>query len=329
MSNAVKKTSNLVSSSANGIELSSEELQLIPSRNFTDVVRDYIDITKPKILVLLLISTCCPMVLAASGSPSISLMLWTLVGGALISGSASAINCIWDADIDAVMNRTKNRPLAAKRISPVRALIFSLVIGLIGLVVLAVKANPLAAAISLFGHVFYVFVYTMWLKRSTPQNIVIGGAAGAVPPIVGWAAVTGEVNLTAILMFSLIFLWTPPHFWALAINKNSDYKKAGVPMLPVVSGLRPTTIQMLAYAISLLPVSVLLVLSDPRLGWFSLLFFTGLGIVFIQKNFKLFRLVDSGKGEEEVSKPAWEIFGFSILHLGLFFLCLVVDSIFV
>lgn len=320
MSNAVKKSSpTLISLS----EVSSIE----DSRSFTDVVKDYVDITKPKILVLLLISTCCPMVLAASGSVSIPLMLWTLLGGALISGSASAINCIWDADIDAIMNRTKNRPLAAKRISPVRALIFSLVIGLAGLIILAVKANPLAAAISLFGHVFYVFVYTMWLKRSTPQNIVIGGAAGAVPPIVGWAAVTGQVNLTAILMFSLIFLWTPPHFWALAINKNEDYKRAGIPMLPVVSGLKTTTIQMLAYAISLLPVSVLLVLSDPRLGWFSGLFFTVLGLVFIQKNFSLYKMVDSGKREEEISKPAWEIFGFSILHLGLFFLCLVIDSV--
>jgi protoheme IX farnesyltransferase len=224
------------------------------------------------------------------------------------------------------MSRTKDRAIAAGRVSKTKALIYALILGLLGMLVLAAEVNPLAAAVSLFGHVFYVFIYTMWLKRTTPQNIVIGGAAGAVPPIVGWAAVTGEIGLTSILLFSLVFLWTPPHFWALAINKNADYQKAGIPMLPVVAGLRATAIQMLAYSLSLLPVSLLLVFSDPHLGWFSALFFTVLGVVFIYKNLKLYRIIESGDGE--VTKPAWDIFGFSIVYLGLFFFCLVIDSMF-
>jgi protoheme IX farnesyltransferase len=267
------------------------------------------------------------MVLAAGSSVSPELLLWTLLGGALISGSAGAINCVWDADIDALMERTKNRPIPSGRVSRISALTFSLTIGVLGLLVLAVRANLLAASIALFGHFFYVFIYTMWLKRSTPQNIVIGGAAGALPPIVGWVAVTGEVDLTAMLIFSIIFLWTPPHFWALAINRNEDYQRAGIPMMPVVAGIKTSVIQMLAYSISLLPVSILLIFSAPRLSWFSVIFLLGLSLMFISKNLRLFLLLE--KEPQQVSKSAWDVFGFSVLYLGLFFLCLVVDSLLV
>lgn len=264
------------------------------------------------------------MVLAAGGLPSFELAVYTLLGGALISGSASALNCVWDRDIDRLMQRTSDRPLAAGRMSVTTAIVFSFIIGLAGLVVLALAANPLAATVALFGHLFYVLVYTMWLKRTTPQNIVIGGAAGAVPPIVGWVAVTGNIDLTSVLLFLLVFLWTPPHFWALALNKNADYQRADVPMLPVVAGERVTHVHMLVYAVLLLPVSVLLVVSDSRLGWFSLLSMVALGSVFIVKTYRLKIAAETDPSEKETR--AWDVFGFSLIYLALFFLVIVLDA---
>ncbi len=296
-----------------------------PSRVLSSLgMLDLLSLTKPKVMSLLLVSTVCPMVLAAGGTPDVALVLYTLLGGALISGSASALNCVWDRDIDRLMQRTANRPLAAGRMSTTTAIVFSFIIGFAGLVVLALGANPLAATVALFGHLFYVLVYTMWLKRTTPQNIVIGGAAGAVPPIVGWVAVTGSIDLTSVLLFLLVFLWTPPHFWALALNKNADYQRAGVPMLPVVSGERITHVHMLVYAMLLLPVSVLLVLSDPRLGWFSLCSMMILSSVFIVKTHRLKVTAETDPSEKETR--AWDVFGFSLIYLALFFVVLVVDS---
>jgi len=284
---------------------------------------DLFQTTKPRILSLLLISTACPMVLAAGGALEFQLLLAALIGGALVSASASVINCIWDRDIDALMTRTKNRPLAAGRLSPDVAFIFALFLGLSGLFVLSTWTTSTAAATALFGHFFYVVVYTIWLKRTTSQNIVIGGAAGAVPPIVGWAAVTGEITATALLLFLIIFLWTPPHFWALALNKSKDYARAGVPMLPVVASRRETKVQMRYYALSLLPVSVLLVLSNEYLGVFSLGLLLILGLIFCFKIFKLERVEENSKAEE---RAAWEVFGFSLIYLSLFFATLVIDS---
>jgi len=297
-------------------------------KEINQLLKDYLSLTKPGVLVLLLISTVCPMFVAAGVNLSFELVCWTLLGGALISGSASAINCVYDTDIDSIMKRTKKRPIPDGRISKVSGLIFSLIIGFAGLIVMLVKVNALAAAISMFGHFFYVFIYTLWLKRSTPQNIVIGGAAGAVPPIVGWAAVTGDVGLSAWLMFLLIFLWTPPHFWALAINKNADYTKANVPMMPVVCGIRETTIQMLAYSISLVPVCILIVASETNLSWFSMIFLVLMSIAFVQKNFKLYQRATllAGKVDEKFTKMSWDVFWFSIIYLALFFFCLVIDS---
>ena len=285
---------------------------------------DVISLAKPRILTLLLIATCCPMILAGHGRVPLEMFMAALFGGALISGSASVINCIWDRDIDAVMERTRNRPLPAKRLSVMTAAVFALLLGVGGFVVLYAGLNPLAAYTALFGHFFYVVIYTMWLKRSTPQNIVIGGAAGAIPPIVGWVGVTGRLDLEAWLMFLLIFLWTPPHFWALALNKNSDYARAGVPMLPVVAGEKATHRQMLWYALSLIPVSLVLVLANEELGWFSMVTLLSLGFVFAFKVYQL-KLIDENNVPAK-TKKAWDVFYFSLLYLALFFVCLVVDS---
>ncbi len=307
--------------SANGADLSWFESTL---ESYKQKCADFISLTKPGVMTLLLISTGCPMLLAAGGTLSWKIALSAIFGGALVSGSASAINCIWDRDIDAIMSRTKNRPLAAGRLSPVSALLFSLVLGLVGLAVLGYQLNPLAAGVALFGHFFYVFVYTMWLKRTTPQNIVIGGAAGAVPPIVGWVAVTGSIDLTALLLFLVVFLWTPPHFWALALNKNNDYQRAGVPMLPVVAGEKVTLNQMYWYSLSLIPVIGLLTVVNAELGWFFGVVMTGVNVIFSYLIYDL-RSLPATMTEQKTEK-AWRVFNFSLIHLTLFFVCLVIDS---
>ncbi|MCC6953457.1 MAG: protoheme IX farnesyltransferase [Deltaproteobacteria bacterium] len=294
--------------------------------NAVQIGKDYLSLTKPGVILLLLVSTCCPMILASAGGATFEEIALALIAGALVSGSAAAFNCIWDHDIDAVMERTKDRPVARGRISIPAALFFSVAIGMLGLVIFAVRFNFLSAGLALFGHVFYVFVYTMWLKRTTPQNIVIGGAAGAVPPLVGWAAVTGSIDLTALALFLVIFLWTPPHFWALALNKNADYRKVGIPMLPVVAGDRVTVNQMLVYAALLLPTGALLVWSHPALGMFTLVGVSLLGFLFLYKVGKLSAALGTG---EEQTKRAWEVFGFSLIYLALYFVCLVVDSVIV
>lgn len=311
----------------NGAEVSDAGLKLATGARsgFGAVIIDYLRLMKPGIIVLLLISTCCPMILASGGAISPQAVLWALLGGTLVSGSASVMNCILDRDIDAVMERTRRRPLPAGRVSPFGAFNFSIVIGVAGLVILAVFLNPLAAVVALYGHLFYVFIYSTILKRITPQNIVIGGAAGAIPPIVGWAAVKGTVDLTAILLFLVVFLWTPPHFWALALNKNADYRRAGIPMLPVVRGERTTHNQMLIYALMLIPVTLLLAYVEPHLGWFSAVSFLLLGLIFAAK---ILRLRAEQDGERKV-KLAWNVFGYSLIYLALFFVVLVVDSVFI
>jgi len=287
------------------------------------VASDYFNLMKPGIIVLLLITMVCPMIVASGGNVNFSTIIWAIVGGGLMSGSASAFNCILDRDIDAIMERTKNRAIPAGRVSVRNAIIFALFIGFLGLWVINTKLNPVAAWISLAGHLFYVVIYTVWLKRSTVQNIVIGGAAGAMPPLVGWAAVTHGISLTAVLLFLVIFLWTPAHFWALALNKNNDYRRAGIPMLPVIAGEKATHTQMFWYSVSLVPVSLLLVLSDPRLGWFSFVAILLLGLLFAYKVFQLKFVCVSA---EQRTKKAWDVFGFSLIYLALFFFSIVVDS---
>ena len=308
------------------IQPATSQFEEVMETRVLTIFSDLIDITKPRIMVLLLISTVCPMIMASGGNVSFMLVLWTLIAGGLVSGSASALNCVWDRDIDAIMSRTKDRPLAAGRLSPTSAVLFALCLGFLGIWIFLAHVNAYAAAVSLFGHLFYVLVYTMWLKRSTPQNIVIGGAAGAVPPIVGWVAVTGQIDAAAILLFLIIFLWTPPHFWALALNKNEDYKRAGVPMLPVVSGERATHHQMVWYALALVVTSIWITYASPTLGVFSLIMLTGLSSVFAWKVIQLFQLGRVGAGTDIREKKAWDVFAFSLVYLALFFIVLVIDS---
>ena len=287
------------------------------------------EIGKPKVLSLLLVSTACPMMLASGGKVDLLSVLYAIIGGSLVSSSASIINCIWDMDIDRIMSRTQKRPLVTGVISPTFAAGYALVLGFVGVIVLALFLNPLSAALALVGHLFYVFVYTVWLKRSTPQNIVIGGAAGAIPPLVGWAAVTNSIELQSILMFLVVFLWTPPHFWALALNKNSDYQKAKIPMLPVVSGERVTHIQMLMYSLALLPTSIVLVLSDSNFSLFSFAAYLVSGVYFAKLNYDLYKLgfaLPSPELEEKKTKKAWRIFGFSLIYLAIIFFSMIVDT---
>jgi protoheme IX farnesyltransferase len=220
------------------------------------VLRDYYELTKPRIIYLLLITTYAAMLMAARGIPSLTLTLWTLIGGALSAASAGAFNCVWDRDIDRLMNRTKLRPVARGAISTRDALVFAVVAQVVGFALLYVLVTPLAAWLSLAGNVYYVVIYTMWLKRVTPLNIVIGGAAGAVPPLVGWAAVTQHLGSPAFALFAVIFLWTPPHFWALALMTNVDYDKAGIPMLPNTAGVARTKREIVIYSLVLVGVSL-------------------------------------------------------------------------
>ncbi len=221
------------------------------------LVADYRTLMKPRITLLVLLTTVGAMVWAAGGLPPLAVTSATLLGMTLASGGASALNHVWDRDIDRLMTRTQARPVAAGRIGPRAGTLFGVALNLAAAVVLTIAVNPLAAGLAMAGSLFYVVVYTMVLKRRTPQNIVIGGAAGAVPPLVGWAAVTGEIGLAPVLMFLIIFFWTPPHFWALAILARREYARAGVPMLPAVRSERETGTQILVYTVILAGVSIL------------------------------------------------------------------------
>jgi protoheme IX farnesyltransferase len=235
--------------------------------SFGATFRAYVSLTKPWIVVLLLVTTVPAMVLAAGGWPSTWLVLATLIGGSLSAGGANAVNCWYDRDIDAQMRRTRHRPLVTGAVHPAGALAFGVGLGVFAFLWLASTTNVLAAVLAAMGYLFYVFVYTVWLKRRTPQNIVIGGAAGAFPPLVGWAAVTGGLDWPALLLFAVVFLWTPAHFWALALKLRDDYEAVRVPMLPVVAGEPTTRRQILAYSIATVAVSLLLVPVGGA-GWF-------------------------------------------------------------
>jgi protoheme IX farnesyltransferase len=229
----------------------------VPRRRLRDALRDYLALTKPRIIVLLLITTVTTMFVADPSGPSLAIILWTMLGGYLAAGGAGAINHFVDRDRDARMARTCDRPLVTGRIEPNHGLLFGLALAVASIALLAVAVNPVAAALALSGLLGYVFVYTLWLKPLTPQNIVIGGAAGAVPPLVGWAAATGGLTWDALYPFAIVFLWTPPHFWALALLVKDDYAKASVPMLPVARGDAATRRQILAYSIALVAFTAL------------------------------------------------------------------------
>lgn len=282
-----------------------------------EVSRAYFELTKPGIIRMILITTYCSMLVAERGFPDWGITLWTMLGMGLITGSANAMNMIFDQDIDAVMTRTSHRPLPEGRVDTKGALLFSLGLGISGFLLLNVMVNPMTALAALGGHLFYVLIYTMWLKRSTPQNIVIGGAAGAVPPLVGWAAVTGDLSVAAWIMFAVIFFWTPPHFWALALYKRQDYGRAQVPMLPVVRGEKHTKHQMLYYAVLLLVVTSLLALV--HMGALYLVASVALGLGFIYFVWKTHQ-------EKEGYKWAKRTFAFSLLYLAVLFVAMSADA---
>jgi protoheme IX farnesyltransferase len=276
----------------------------------------YVSLTKPRIVVLLLFTTLMPMIVAADGWPGWGLVLATLLGGALASGGANALNCYLDRDIDALMGRTGWRPLPSGTLAPVQALRFGLTLAVLSFAVLTLWANLLAAVLAQIGLLFYVFVYTRWLKRTTPSNIVIGGAAGAMPPLVGWAAVTGEVSLLAGFLFAIIFFWTPPHFWALALLIKAEYEKARVPMLPIVAGEDETRYQILLYTLQLLAVTVF-VYSFRLAGLFYLGAALALGGLFLYYAVRLRRQADRA--------AALTLYKYSLLYLALIFAAVVVD----
>jgi heme o synthase len=298
-----------------------------PSRG--DTVRAYIALTKPRIIELLLVTTVPAMVLATRQVPGIAwtdwgvLVAWTLVGGTLAAGSANAINCYLDRDIDALMARTRRRPLPAHQVEPERAVVFGIVLGVISFAVMAWFVNLLAAFLTLLAIAFYVVVYTIMLKRSTPQNIVIGGAAGALPPLIGWVAVTGSIGLPALLLFALVFYWTPPHFWALSLRIRKDYAAAGIPMLPVVKGIPETTRQIALYTILMVAISLVL-WAVARMGAIYLVAATVLGAVFLWQAYRLWR---RGASEEASTAGAIALYKYSISYLTLLFLAVAVDAV--
>jgi len=282
------------------------------------VLLDYYELTKPRIIYLLLITTYAAMIMAARGFPPLGLTIATLLGLALAAGSAGAFNCVLDRDIDRIMTRTMLRPIPMGRISAPAASLFAGLLGIVSFAILYDLTNPLAAWLALAGNAFYVLIYTLWLKRTTTLNIVIGGAAGSMPPLVGWAAVTHNVGTPALALFALIFLWTPPHFWALALMTETDYAKAKIPMLPNVRGVRRTKIEIFVYSIVLVVMSLLLT----PLGIMGLWYFVPaaiLGGVFLWDAWKMLT------GE---TKPlARVLFKYSLLYLALMCAAMVLDRV--
>ncbi len=279
------------------------------------VLADYVTLTKPRVQLLLLLTTVTTMYVA--GDPSMSLVALTVLGGSLSAGGAAAVNHYWDRDIDAQMARTATRPVPSGRVSPRAALTYGLVLGALSFLLLATTVNLLSAFLALAGFLGYVFVYTIWLKRTTPQNIVIGGAAGAVPPLVGWAAVTGGLDPAALYLFAIVFYWTPPHFWALSLLMKDEYARVGVPMMPVVHGETETRRQIVLYTTLLVVLTLLPVV----FGFFGAIYATGaalLGGAFLALSIRLQRRADR--------RSALRTYLYSLAYLALLFGAMVVDA---
>jgi heme o synthase len=289
-----------------------------PAKQTVGAVGAYWRLAKPRIIVLLLITTVPTMVVAKGAWPGTWLVLATLIGGSLAAGGANAINCFIDRDIDAKMSRTKTRPLPHGDVTPAHALEFGIGGGVIAFAWLWATVNLLSASLAIGALLFYVFVYTIGLKRSTPQNIVIGGAAGAVPVLVGWAAVTGHLSAAPLVLFAIVFVWTPPHFWALALRFRKDYERAGVPMLPVVAGVKETHRQILIYSIVLLGVTLVMA-PVGRMGAIYLVAATGLGGWFVRLSVDLWR---TGSNQ-----AAWRLFKYSIVYLAALFVAMAIDAV--
>ena len=283
------------------------------------LARDLVALTKPRIISLLLVTTIAPMFVA--GTPSWQLVVIVFIGGYLMAGGANAVNMYLDRDIDDRMARTRLRPIPSGRLTPREVLLFGILLATTATFLLAHFANVLTATLALAGFYFYVFGYTRWLKRSTPQNIVIGGAAGAFPPLVGWAAVTGRVDLLAVYLFLIVFYWTPPHFWALALLKQRDYDRAGVPMAPLVWGERETIRQMLWYTGILVPLTILPVV----FGSLGLLYLAAAVLLDVAFLLGVIRVARGGQW----MPAAWSLYKFSLLYLALLFGAMVADRLLV
>ncbi|MFI5241385.1 MAG: heme o synthase [Gemmatimonadales bacterium] len=287
------------------------------SERTNSFARDLVMLTKPRIISLLLVTTVAPMYVA--GSPSLGLVCWVLLGGYLMAGGANAVNMYIDSDIDEHMARTRLRPIPSGRMDRRAVLAFGILLATTATAIFALAVNVVSAALALAGFYFYVFIYTRWLKRRTPQNIVIGGAAGAFPPLVGWAAATGHVDLAAIYLFLIVFYWTPPHFWALALLKQTDYSRAGVPMAPLVWGERETMWNMLWYTFILIALTLL-----PAL-------FGAFGAFYVVSTVALDGLLLFGVvrvlRRKVWNAAAWWLYKFSLLYLALLFAAMVIDRV--
>ena len=281
-------------------------------------LKDYLALTKPVIVVLLLVTTLAGMVVAAGGWPSLSTIIWTMIGGAFSAGGAGALNQYLDRDLDSRMQRTENRPLPGRRLTEAEVLAFGILSCLAGFFVMAVMVNLLSALLSLAGMVYYVVLYTIVLKQATTQNIVVGGGAGAIPPLVGWAAATNSLNVGAFFLFALVFFWTPPHFWALALVRSRDYARAGVPMLPVVYGEEHTRWQILLYTVQVVALTLLM----PAVHVGGRLYLAAaimLGGALLVTAWRLWRVGGN--------RLAWRMYRYSSMYLAFIFAALVVDTL--
>ena len=289
-----------------------------------DVVKAYVALTKPRIIELLLVTTVPAMFLAAGGLPPWNLVLWTMIGGMFAAASANTFNCVIDADIDEIMRRTRRRPMPRHQVGTVPASVFGVLLGILATLVLGFGANWLSAILALTANAFYVFVYTMWLKRRTSQNIVWGGIAGCFPPLIGWTAVTGELAWAPCVMFAIVFLWTPPHTWALAFRYRDDYAAAKVPMLPVVRPAPHVAMQIFWYSVATVAVSLLLWPLTPT-GWLYPVVAVVLGAVFLWEAWKLWQRARSGVAIAQLK--AMRLFHWSNSYLALLFLSMAVDPL--
>lgn len=291
----------------------SGRLQPLAARIFA-----YVALTKPIVVALLLTTTLAAMIVGAGAWPGWTLVIWTLAGGAMTAGGASALNQYIERDLDGRMARTSRRPLPQGKIQPRSALVFALVLSVLGIMILGFMVNWLSALMALVGWFYYVLLYSLVLKPTTPLNIVVGGGAGAIPPLVGWAAATGQLSMPAFFLFAIVFFWTPPHFWALALLKHRDYARAGVPMMPVVMGEVETRLHILLYSIQLVALSILLPVSQLG-GGLYLLAALSLGGGFIGYAWKLYR---NGNNHS-----AWKMYRYSSTYLALIFSALVLDTL--
>lgn len=300
----------------------SEQVEVLPTQGVTNQParsiswRDYLELTKPRVVALMILTSVIGMLLATSGLPGLSVLIWGNLGIALLAGAAAVVNHVVDQKIDTVMARTRKRPVATGKISSIEAILFAALLAAVGMVVLIWQVNHLTAWLTLASLVGYAGVYTLFLKRATPQNITIGGLAGAMPPLLGWTAVTGQVDGHALLLVLIIFAWTPPHFWALAIHRKEEYAKAGIPMLPVTHGNKFTELHILLYTLILLAVSLLPFVTGMS-GWIYLAGAMILGLRFLQYAVRLLR------GDDR--RVALKTFKFSITYLMVLFVVLLVD----